>query len=65
MTARDIREPGDFIRRLHDAYAAADRPRAFSWTIEPPEHWVATRSVSQRRALDDSQRRRLLRYRSG
>lgn len=56
--------PGDFLARLHRAYARATRrtePR--SWTAEPPAWWVSTTTVAARRALTDAQRARLLNYR--
>lgn len=34
-----------------------------SWTSEPPEWWVPTHTVGLRRALTESDRKRLLRYR--
>ncbi len=43
-------------RRLHEAGRA--------WTLDPPTWWTDTSTVQARRALDDHQRARLLRYRA-
>lgn len=56
--------PGDFLARLHLAYKRAGRrtgPPA--WTAEPPPWWTSTTTVDARRALTETQRARLLRYR--
>lgn len=56
--------PGDFLTRLHRAYArAARRTGRRAWTADPPSWWVSTSTVAARRALSDHQRARLLRYR--
>lgn len=56
----------DFLTRLADAYARAERragePRP--WTAVPPPWWVDTRTVEARRGLTADQRRRFLRYRN-
>ncbi len=66
MTAADRDDPYPFLGRLYQAYARAEahasRPRR--WTPEAPPWWVPTRTVAQRRALTDDQRRRFLAYRS-
>ncbi len=65
MLAGDLADPFPFITRLRQAYARAARiPVAErAWTVEIPPWWVPTFTVEQRRALDDDQRRRLLRLR--
>lgn len=56
--------PGDFLARLHRAYARAGRRTdRRTWTADPPSWWVSTTTVAARRALSDHQRARLLRYR--
>jgi len=56
---------GDFLARLHRAYArAARRTGLRTWTAVAPPHWVSTTTVAARRALTDQQRARLLRYRT-
>jgi hypothetical protein len=63
MVAGDVRDPTQFLRRLHAAYdRAADRQRR--WTIELPPGWVDTTTVAARRALDSARRARLLAHRS-
>ena len=47
--------------RRRAAFAAASTR---SWTIEPPYWWIPTHTVALRRALDERQRGRLLRYRA-
>lgn len=66
MTAADGRDTGPFERRLRDAYArAAGRPSSGrAWTTELPPWWTPTFTVDQRRALDDADRSRWLRYRA-
>jgi len=65
MLAGDLANPFPFMGRLRQAYARAVRiPSADrSWTIELPHRWIPTFTVAQRRALDEHQRARLLRYR--
>jgi hypothetical protein len=64
MFATDWQDQGDVARRL---VAAARRARAKrgrrEWTLDPPSWWTPTGTVEQRRALDEWQRRRYLRYR--
>jgi hypothetical protein len=65
MLAGDLADTSAFVVRLRQAYArAARQPHADRrWTIAVPEWWVPTFTVEQRRALDDTQRQRLLRLR--
>jgi hypothetical protein len=65
MLAADLVDPWSFVARLRAAYARATRlPVADrAWTAELPPWWTPTFTVEQRRALDDDQRRRLLRLR--
>ena len=66
MVAKDRRDGGTpFVKRLWEAYErAALRPESSRrWTVDPPARWTPTSTVEQRRALDDAQRARLLRYR--
>ena len=65
MVAADRARPGDFFRRLDDAYrrAAHRRTDRRSWTTRQPNWWVPTETVAQRRALSERQRASLLRYR--
>jgi hypothetical protein len=62
MLTGDLAHHYPFVARLRAAYARAERiPVADrAWTIEPPEWWVPTFTVEQRRALDDDQRERFL-----
>lgn len=65
MVADDCSDTRSFIGRLHAAYARASR-RPFEerrWLLEPPAWWVPTVTVEQRRALEGTQRDRLLAYR--
>jgi len=53
-----------FLGRLEAAYRRAGRRRTRrTWTIEPPDWWIPTQTVAQRRALTPEQRARYLRYR--
>jgi hypothetical protein len=65
MVAADWPNPDAFLRRLREAYArAAARPASERrWTLELPDWWIPTFTVEQRRALTESQRRRLLKHR--
>jgi hypothetical protein len=65
MLAADFEDTSSFVRRLHDAYdrAAYAAESRRPWTIVPPPWWIPTRTVAERRALDDHQRERLLRHR--
>lgn len=62
MLAGDRRQQGEVVARLHDAYRRAGRRAASErrWTTKAPPWWTPTSTVSQRRALDDRQRARLL-----
>lgn len=54
-----------FLVRLEAAYRRARRRRTRrTWTTEPPDWWIPTRTVAQRRALSPAQRERCLRYRT-
>ncbi len=56
---------GSFLNRLDAAYQRARRRRSRrTWTITPPDWWVPTRTVAQRRALTPEQRERFLRHRT-
>lgn len=53
-----------FLARLAAAYRRAGRRRTQrTWTIQPPDWWVPTLTVEQRRALTPEQRARFLRHR--
>lgn len=60
--------PGGFVERLRQAHrlaAARAVPVAErTWTLAPPPWWTPTSTVRARRALDDDQRARFLRYRA-
>jgi hypothetical protein len=65
MVSRDARDRDALISRMTGARARAlwlpeDRRR---WTVVPPEWWVPTVTVEQRRALTPEQRRRWLAHR--
>lgn len=68
MMTGESQHPRAFLERLAGAHRRAceadDRARR-RWTIEPPPWWTSTTSVQARRQLDDRQRAKLLRYRSG
>ncbi|WP_460850521.1 hypothetical protein [Nocardioides montaniterrae] len=65
MMKHDRHASGPFHRRLRSAYARSavrgDAPRL--WTIEQPEWWVDTSTVSARRGLADAERARWLSWR--
>lgn len=65
MVAGDLPDPSDFERRLASAYARAGERSGGdrSWTIRPPDWWVPTQTVAQRRSLPPWQRDRLLSHR--
>ena len=67
MVAADGADTSGFVQRLHAAYARASwLPESErTWTISPPDWWIPTMTVAQRRALTDGQRRRFLRLRAG
>jgi len=65
ITSADVVDPARFLARVRQARErAAANPRPPTWTLEPPPWWISTRTVEQRRALTESQRARLLRYRN-
>lgn len=64
MVAANWGDIDEFARRLRRAYLRArDSGRPKRWTLDPPDWWVPTRTVEQRRSLDEGQRDRFLRYR--
>lgn len=64
MLVTDWSDLDDFTGRLRAAaHRAARTPSAGTWTLEPPPWWSPTHTVALRRALDDEQRDRCLRYR--
>ncbi len=65
MLAGDLHDSSGFLRRLDQAYrrAAGRAGSARRWTTTPPSWWIPTDTVARRRALDDRERGRLLRYR--
>lgn len=61
MLSTDLRDLGDFDRRLAAAHRrAARRTPTGAWTVEQPPWWVDTSTVASRRALDARTRARLL-----
>jgi hypothetical protein len=67
MVAADVRAPGSYHQRVRSAYARAERRPASErrWTLDLPTSWVPTFTVSQRRALDETERAIWLRLRTG
>ena len=67
MVRGDRRDPTSFQYRLRGAYAdAARQPVAERrWTLTPPDWWVPTWTVAQRRALSEQDREIWLRIRAG
>ncbi len=65
MMAGDLADRSGFVQRLADAFARAQHlaPERRQWTLAPPQWWIATHTVARRRALDEEQQSRLLRYR--
>lgn len=65
MMAGDLADRGAFIRRLHEAYARAQRRpvEQRQWLLEPPAWWKPTWTVAQRRALSAYDQERYLTYR--
>lgn len=64
MMVTDWPELDDFTRRLLEAARRADaRSGPRLWTVELPTWWTPTHTVEQRRALDEWQKERYLRYR--
>jgi hypothetical protein len=64
MVAADGRDPAHFMGRLLNAHArAVARTASRRWTIEPPDWWIPTVTVEQRRNLDEWQKERWLRHR--
>lgn len=66
MMSGDAGSRATVATRINEARSRArfEPEKARSWTIEPPEWWMPTTTVAQRRALDDVQRRRLLAHRA-
>jgi hypothetical protein len=67
VVADDWKNEAAVAARIRAAYArAAHRPTADRrWTVEQPHWWVATDTVSRRRALDQQQRQLWLSRRAG
>lgn len=65
MVTGELSGPWPFVARLRAAYARAARTPASArrWTLERPDWWVPTETVSQRRALSAQQQAVWLRYR--
>lgn len=65
MVGADLEDPGGLQSRIAAAYERARRHPAEvrAWTIDPPSWWVSTRTVAERRALDEALRERLLAHR--
>lgn len=65
MFATDWRDLDDFTRRLLAASARVrSRGGPRRWTVEPPPWWTPTDTIERRRALDERQQARYLRYRN-
>ncbi|MEQ6901095.1 hypothetical protein [Nocardioides sp. YIM 152588] len=68
MMSTDMRDTGQFVRRLHRAYGRASArgadPDRRTWTLEQPDWWVDTSTVERRRALSAYERATWLRHRS-
>jgi hypothetical protein len=60
----DFREREALANRMVRAYQRARRTRPQTWSTQPPRWWIRTDTVARRRALPQSGRDRLLRYRS-
>jgi hypothetical protein len=66
MMSTDRRDTADFEHRLDAAYRRAARRRPSGlWTTEQPGWWVDTSTVARRRALDEDQKGRWLRWQVG
>ncbi|MEI5674123.1 MULTISPECIES: hypothetical protein [unclassified Nocardioides] len=67
MVGADRIKPAAYLDRLESTYARAEAMPASGrrWTLERPAWWTPTESVRQRRALTESDQRRLLAYRAG
>lgn len=65
MVTGELNDPWPFVARLRAAYARAERVAAANrrWTVDPPDWWVPTVTVGQRRALSADDRAVWLRYR--
>lgn len=64
MLATDWLDLDGFVDRLHAAERRLRVARGRrGWTLDPPPWWTTTHTVARRRALDEAQRARLLRYR--
>jgi hypothetical protein len=66
MLADDFPDPTAFVERLRCAYdRAADTPASRKrWTVDPPDWWIDTTTVDDRRALSESRREKLLAHRA-
>lgn len=66
MATGDRADPDALVRRTLEASsrALARQGRQRSWTVVPPGWWTPTVTVAQRRALDDWERERYLRWRA-
>lgn len=60
MVAADRRDPTDFLRRTQDACRRAGRDRVAQWSVTPPDWWIPTTTVEERRSLTSDQRERIL-----
>lgn len=66
MISTDLPDVRSFGLRLDAAYRRAGASTGDRrWTTTPPPWWVDTSTVAGRRALDEEQRHRWLRYRAG
>ncbi|MDR7252645.1 hypothetical protein J2X46_001621 [Nocardioides sp. BE266] len=64
MLSTDWLDLDAFVERIHSAARRARSARGpRRWTADPPPWWTPTHTVARRRALDDAERARLLRYR--
>lgn len=65
MVGADVTDVEGLQARVAAAYQRARREPVEhrAWTIQPPAWWVSTRTVEQRRALDEASRERLLAHR--
>ena len=63
MLVTDWNDLNDYTARLVAAARRAAASPVRDWTLELPAWWTPTHTVAHRRALDERQRRRYLRYR--